>query len=158
MPALLPVILAASHIALVVDAVPKFNVEQTCRRAGEVSASLGYLELPTCLEMAKQAKELPEAWKMGASGQRLRSGFLAGRRAEGTAGRALHLCQFVGGELLRFVLVGLRFLLFLRGTHLTFRHDDLPEVKRWRILAGAPGRARGGTSAVRSLARQRPPP
>jgi hypothetical protein len=56
MPALLPVILAASHIALVVDAVPKFNVEQTCRRAGEVSASLGYLELPTCLEMAKQAK------------------------------------------------------------------------------------------------------
>ena len=38
--------------------------------AGEVSASLGYLELLTCLEMAKQAKELPEASKMGTSGQR----------------------------------------------------------------------------------------
>ena len=70
MPALLPVILAASHIALVADAVPKFNVEQTCRRDGEVSASLGYLELLTCLEMAMQAKELPEASKMGTSGQR----------------------------------------------------------------------------------------
>ena len=65
----------AGHIGCVAhrsggDAVPKFNVEQTCRRAGEVSASLGYLELPTCLEMAKQAKELPEASKMGTSGQR----------------------------------------------------------------------------------------
>ena len=41
MPALLPIILTASHIVLVADAVPKFNVEQTCRRAGEVSVSLG---------------------------------------------------------------------------------------------------------------------
>ena len=113
MPALLPIILTASHIVLVADAVPKFNVEQTCRRAGEVSVSLGrsagdckrdeddahgklqqdwaqyspaqrtscvrfsslgsspsYVELLTCLEMAKQAKELPEASKMGTSGQR----------------------------------------------------------------------------------------
>ena len=113
MPALLPVILTASHIVLVADAVPKFDVEQACRRASEVSLSLGrstgdckrdeedahgklqqdwaqysaaqrtgcvrlsslgespsYVELLTCLEMAKQAKELPEASKMGTSGQR----------------------------------------------------------------------------------------
>lgn len=113
MPALLPIILTASHIVLVADAIPKFDVEQTCRRASEVSVSLGrsagdckrdeedahgklqqdwaqyspaqrtgcvrfsslgsspsYVELLTCLEMAKQAKELPEASKMGTSGQR----------------------------------------------------------------------------------------
>src|SRR4029079_10200244 len=113
MPALLPIVLTASHIVLAADTVPKFNVEQTCRRAGEVSVSLGrsagdckrdeedahsklqqdwarcppsqrtggvrssslgsspsYVELLTCLEMAKQAKELPEASKMGTTGQR----------------------------------------------------------------------------------------
>jgi hypothetical protein len=113
MPALLPIILTASHIVLAADAVPKFNVEQTCRRAGDVSVSLGrsagdckrdeedahsklrqdwaqyspaqragcvrfsslgsspsYVELLTCLEMAKQVKELPEASTMGTSGQR----------------------------------------------------------------------------------------
>jgi hypothetical protein len=113
MPMLLPGIVTASHIVLVADAVPKFNVEQTCRRVGEVSVSLGrsardckrheddarsklqqdwaqyspaqrtgcvrfsslgsspsYVELLTSLEIAKQAKQLPEASKMGTSGQR----------------------------------------------------------------------------------------
>src|SRR5262245_21273612 len=113
MPALVPVILTASQIILAADAVPKFNVEQTCRRAGEVSVSLGrsagdckrdeedahsklqqdwaqytpaqrtgcvrftslgsppsYVELLTCLEITKQAKELSEAWKRGTTGQR----------------------------------------------------------------------------------------
>jgi len=113
MPALLPIILTASQMVLVADVVPKFNVEQTCRAAGQVSASLGrsaddckrdeedahtklqqdwaqysppqrtgcvrfsslgsspsYVELLTCLEMAKQAKELPAASKMGTTGQR----------------------------------------------------------------------------------------
>jgi len=41
MPALLPIILTASHIVLVADAIPKFDVEQTCRRASEFSVSLG---------------------------------------------------------------------------------------------------------------------
>jgi hypothetical protein len=110
---LLPIILTASQIVLVADTVPKFNLEQTCRAAGQVSTSLGrsagdcrrdeedahtklqrdwaqytsqqrtgcvrfsslgsspsYVELLTCLEMAKQAKELPEASKLGTSGQR----------------------------------------------------------------------------------------
>lgn len=113
MPALLPIILTASHIALVADSVPRFDVEHSCRRAAEVSLSLGrstgdckhdeddargklqqdwaqytpaqrddcmrlstlgsspsYVELLTCLEMAKHAKELPEASKMGTTGQR----------------------------------------------------------------------------------------
>jgi hypothetical protein len=113
MPALLPIMLIASQVVLAADVVPKFNLEQTCRRAGEVSTSLGrvpgdckrdeedahnklqqdwtqyspaqrtscvrfsslgnspsYVELLTCLEMAKQAKELPEASKMGTTGQR----------------------------------------------------------------------------------------
>ena len=113
MPALFPIILTASQIVLVADAVPKFNVEQTCRQAAQTSADLGrapgdcqrdendargkleqdwaqynpaqrtdcvrvsslgsspsYVELLTCLEMAKQAKELPDASKMGTSGQR----------------------------------------------------------------------------------------
>jgi hypothetical protein len=113
MPALLPIMLIASQVVLAADVVPKFNLEETCRRAGEVSISLGrtpgdckrdeedahnklqqdwaqyspaqrtscvrfsslgnspsYVELLTCLEMAKQAKELPEASKMGTTGQR----------------------------------------------------------------------------------------
>ena len=113
MPALLPILLTASQIVLAADAVPKFNVEESCRRAAEVSVSLGrsagdckrdeddarsklrqdwvqyspaqrtgcvrlsslgnapsYVELLTCLEMAKQVKELPEASKMRTSGQR----------------------------------------------------------------------------------------
>lgn len=41
MPALLPTILTASQIVLVADAVPKFNVEQTCRQAAQTSADLG---------------------------------------------------------------------------------------------------------------------
>jgi len=41
MPAPLPIILTASHIVLVADAIPKFDVEQTYRRASEFSVSLG---------------------------------------------------------------------------------------------------------------------
>ncbi len=112
MSALLPMVLTASQIVLAADTVPKFDLEETCRRAGEVSMSLGrkpgdckrdendarsklqqdwaqyspaqrtdcvrftslgspsYVELLTCLEMAKQVKELPEASKMGTTGQR----------------------------------------------------------------------------------------
>lgn len=113
MPALLPIILTATHIVLVADAVPKFDVEKTCLPAAAASVAPGrgsadcqrdendarakldqewaqynpgqraecvrfsalgsnpsYVELLTCLEMAKQAKELPEASKMGTSGAR----------------------------------------------------------------------------------------
>jgi hypothetical protein len=113
MPALLPIVLIASHVAMAADTVPKFDVERTCRPAAiagvlpERDASAcqrdendartkleqdwtqysatqrrqcagfagldrapSYVELLTCLEMAKQAKELPEDSKMGTVGQR----------------------------------------------------------------------------------------
>ena len=112
MPALLPIILTASHIVLAADAVPKFNVERTCRPAAVASVLPGrdasacqrdendarnkleqdwaqiqrcttqhcagfaaldrapsYVELLTCLEMAKQSKELPEESKTGTVGR-----------------------------------------------------------------------------------------
>jgi hypothetical protein len=39
-------------------------------RFSSLGGSPSYVELLTCLEMAKQAKELPEASKMRTSGQR----------------------------------------------------------------------------------------
>jgi len=108
MPAFLPVILTASHVVMAADAVPKFNVERTCRPAAAAGilpgrdmsscqhdendararldqewthysaiqrrqcagfASLdkapSYVELLTCLEMAKQVQDLPEDSKKG---------------------------------------------------------------------------------------------
>jgi len=113
MPALLPIILTASHVVLAADGIPKFNVELTCRPAavagvlpGRSSAACqqdenkarakleqdwpqyntaqraqcakfagldrapSYVELLTCLEMAKQAKELPAESKSGTVGRR----------------------------------------------------------------------------------------
>lgn len=113
MPALLPIILTASHIVLAADSVPTFNVERTCRPAAAAGVLPGrnsaacqqdenkarakleqdwpqfstaqraqcanfvamdrapsYVELLTCLEMAKQAKELPAESKSGTVGRR----------------------------------------------------------------------------------------
>jgi hypothetical protein len=113
MPALLPIILTASHVVLAADTVPKFDVERTCRPAAAAGILPGrdssacqrdendarskleqdwtqytaaqrsqcagfvgldrapsYVELLTCLEIAKQAKELPQESKMGPVGQR----------------------------------------------------------------------------------------
>jgi hypothetical protein len=108
MPALLPVILTATHLALTTQAVPHLNIEPSCRAAAEASARhdtrnvsvclqderraraklkrqwrtftgaeqqrcvdltrLGgppsYVELLTCLQMAKDAKNLPDDGKM----------------------------------------------------------------------------------------------
>ena len=113
MPALLPIVLTASHIVIAADTMPKFDIERTCRPAAVAGVLPGrdssacqrdeneartkleqdwaqysvaqrrhcagfagldrapsYVELLTCLEMAKQAKELPEESKMGTVGQR----------------------------------------------------------------------------------------
>src|SRR5664280_149066 len=59
------------------------------------------------------------------------SALLAGRDVEGAAGHALLLRELVGGQLLGLVLVGLRFLLFLRHAHLTLRHGDL--LSGWEV-------------------------
>ena len=112
MPSLLPIILTASHLVLVSDQVPKFDVERTCRSAAAVGLpgrntaacqrdendarikveqvwtqykqaqrrecavfvgidrAPSYVELLTCLEIAKQSAELPEASTVGAVGSR----------------------------------------------------------------------------------------
>ena len=74
MPALLPIILTVSHVLLAADTVPKFDVERTCRSSAEDFAGLdrapSYVELLTCLEIAKQAAELPEESKAGTVGWR----------------------------------------------------------------------------------------
>jgi hypothetical protein len=113
MPALLPIILTASHVVLAADGPPKFDVERTCRPAAvagvlpgrDASAcqrdendALGklqrqwaefspaqrthcasfaaldsapsYVELLTCLEIAKQSAELPAESKAGTVGRR----------------------------------------------------------------------------------------
>jgi len=113
MAVLLPIMLTAAHIVLAANAVPKFDIERTCRPAAAASTLPGrdssacqrdesdarsklelewtqysasqrascagfasldntasYVELLTCLEMAKQAQELPEESKIGTSGRR----------------------------------------------------------------------------------------
>ena len=108
MPALLLIILTASHVVLAADAVSKFDVERTCRPVAGAAVLPGreapacqrdekdartkleqdwaqysatqranctgfvaldrapsYVELLTCLEMAKQAQELPAESKTG---------------------------------------------------------------------------------------------
>ena len=112
MPALLPILLATSHIMLAADTVPKLDYEPSCRPAVESSAiasrdenscnqdeetaratlgkvwtqyttaqrrdcvqltSLGgppsYVEVLTCLEMAKDASTMPE--EMAVQGSRM---------------------------------------------------------------------------------------
>jgi hypothetical protein len=112
MPALLPIILTASHIVLAADRVPNFNVERTCRPAAAVGLpgrgaaacqrdendarakveqvwsqynqaqqsqcagfvgldrAPSYVELLTCLEIAKESAALPEASKRETVGSR----------------------------------------------------------------------------------------
>lgn len=112
MPALLPIVLTASHLVLAADAIPRFDVERTCRPAATAAVLPGrdsaacqrderdargkleqewtrynaaqkrqcagfaaldrapsYVELLTCLEMAKQAQDLPPDSKMDAVGR-----------------------------------------------------------------------------------------
>lgn len=114
MPAFLPLILTASHVVMVADAIPKFDVERTCRPAALAATLPGrdasackrdendarttleqdwtkynatqrtqcasfasldkapsYVELLTCLEMAKQAAELPAESKVGTNGSKV---------------------------------------------------------------------------------------
>jgi hypothetical protein len=113
MPALLPIILTASHVVLAADSLPKFDVERTCRPASAAAVLPGrdasacqrdeqdarnkleqdwsqysttqrnhckgfvaldrapsYVELLTCLEISKQANDLPTESKMGTVGRR----------------------------------------------------------------------------------------
>jgi len=113
MPALLPIVLTASHLVLAANSIPKFDLERTCRPAAEAAEMPGrdsaacqrderdarskleqdwaqynaaqkghcagfaaldrapsYVELLTCLEMAKQAQELPPDSKADTVGRK----------------------------------------------------------------------------------------
>lgn len=103
MPALLPVILASTHLILAADRIPQFDVEPSCQAAAQAATALNrstdnciqdergartkveqqwsefsatqqghctrlsqlggspsYVELLTCLEIAKQAESIPD--------------------------------------------------------------------------------------------------
>src|SRR5262245_13759972 len=124
MPALLPIVLTASHLVLAANSIPKFDLERTCRPAAEAAEMPGrdaaacqrderdarskleqdwaqyntaqksqcagfaaldrapsYVELLTCLEMAKQAQELPPDSKADTVGRKEFSGFHSRRIA-----------------------------------------------------------------------------
>lgn len=113
MPALLPMLLAGSHLMLVADRVPQLNTDPNCHAAAAVSAgfdrsedsckrdesdargkleqewtqftstqkthcvslaNLGgppsYVELLTCLEIAKAADNLPKEDRLGGLGEK----------------------------------------------------------------------------------------
>lgn len=63
MPAILPVLLTASHLVLAVSDVPKLNVEPSCRAAAD--ASLGQnRDANACLRDENQARDkLQQQWK-----------------------------------------------------------------------------------------------
>ena len=113
MTAFLPIMLTASHIVLVADRVPEFNIDPACRAAAtaaiapnrdaeackrdeliargklndqwgqyapaqqahcvslsKLGGSPSYVELLTCLELAKAAKALPPSDRMTGQGSR----------------------------------------------------------------------------------------
>ena len=169
MPALLPIVLTASHLVLAANSIPKFDLERTCRPAAEAAEMPGR-DSAACQREERDARsKLEQDWAQYNAAQkkpvrrlrRTRSrtelrgvahlpgngkasagasarfesghrrpqvtlGFLSRRIAIRTGGRALHLRQLVCRQLLGFVLIGLWLLFFLRRTHLTFRHNDLP--------------------------------
>jgi hypothetical protein len=62
MPALLPIILIASHIALAADTVPKFDVERTCRPAA-VAGVLPGRDSSACQRDENEARsKLEQDW------------------------------------------------------------------------------------------------
>jgi hypothetical protein len=111
MPALLPIILTASHLVLAADRMPEFNIDPTCRAAATAAISPNrnadsckrdeltardklnqewgqftsaqqarcvslsgqggapsYVELLTCLELAKESQSLPPGDRMTGQG------------------------------------------------------------------------------------------
>jgi hypothetical protein len=111
MPALLPIILTASHIVLAADRVPEFKIEPTCRaaataaiapdrgtdacqrdernargklvqewgsypakqkadcmRLSQLGGQPSYVEMLTCLELAKAVNDLPQGDRMTGQG------------------------------------------------------------------------------------------
>jgi hypothetical protein len=62
MPAILPVILTASHLLLVANEVPKLNIEPSCRAAAEASVGSNR-DANACIRDENQAHDkLQEQW------------------------------------------------------------------------------------------------
>ena len=69
-PALLPIILTASHIVLAADAVPKFNVEKTCQPAA-AAATLAGRDSSACQRDENDAHtKLEQEWSQYSATQR----------------------------------------------------------------------------------------
>jgi len=72
LPAILPVLLTASHVVMAADAIPKFDVERTCRPAA-VAGTLPGRDASACQKDENDARaRLEQVW----------SGFSATQRAQ----------------------------------------------------------------------------
>ena len=82
MPALLPIILTASHVLLAADSVPKFDVERTCRPAAEAAVLPGR-DSAACQRDERDARgKLERDWaRYNAAQKRQCAGFAALDRA-----------------------------------------------------------------------------
>ena len=185
MPALLPIVLTASHLVLAADSTPKFDVERTCQPAavaavlpGETrrhangtnvmrAASSGRIGPDTTRHRSASAPASSRsiarrvmwsrllAWKWQSrprTSAKLESGYRRPpvtirislpadcRRGYWTSPASVTACMPKAAWVCPFRPLA---SFFLRRTHLTFRHDDLLEVERRRMLAGAPAGRRG---------------
>jgi hypothetical protein len=62
MPAILPIVLTATHVVLAADSVPKFDVERTCRTAA-AAASLPGRDSGACQRNEQDARsKLENGW------------------------------------------------------------------------------------------------
>jgi len=78
MPALLPIILTASHIVLAADAPPKFDVERTCRPAAVASVLPGR-DASACQRDENDARsKLDQQWTQFSAAQRNQCAGFAG--------------------------------------------------------------------------------
>jgi hypothetical protein len=79
MPALLPVILTASHVMLVADRVPKLNIEPSCRAATSSAVSANRTE-EACKQDEQRARgKLEEQWASFEPAQKARCTSLSHR-------------------------------------------------------------------------------
>jgi hypothetical protein len=63
MPALLPVVLTAAHLALTAHEVPKLNVAPSCRAAADAAIRQGSRDASACLQDERRARvKLTKQW------------------------------------------------------------------------------------------------
>ncbi len=73
MPALLPVVLIATHLVLTAQEVPNLNVEPSCRAAANAVSQQGKRDPNACLQDEKQARaKLKKQWGSYSAAERER--------------------------------------------------------------------------------------